>query len=170
MSDSKASIHALHPDPGDSTRHPVAGSIHHVDESGRAHVVFPGSNGVAVPARSTVAEPWRAGEAPDDMAGASVLLVLEDGDPARPIVVGLIREAFRPEPVRQEVSLDVGADRDVVVDGQRLVFDARQEVVIRCGKGSIVMRRDGKVVVRGTNLLSRSSGANKIKGASINLN
>jgi len=170
MSDEKASIHALRPGEDPGSRGPIVGEVRSIDDEGRAFVVFEGCHDVPVRARSAVAEPWRAGEAPEDMQGASVLLVLEEGDPARPIIVGLIRETFRPERVRPEVSLDVGDDRDVVVDGQRLVFDARQEVVIRCGKGSIVMKRDGKVLVRGTNLQSRSSGANKLKGASISLN
>jgi hypothetical protein len=170
MTERKASIHTLPATGAETGPQPIVGRIDHVDESGRAHVVFEGSHGVAVPARSTVAEPWRAGEGPEDMEGAPVLLVLEGGDPMRPIVIGLVHDRFRPPRVRPEATLGLGEERDVIVDGHRVVFDAREEVVLRCGRGSIVMRRDGKVVVRGTNLISRSSGANKIKGASIDLN
>lgn len=148
----------------------LVGEIRAVDEDGRAHVVFPGSHDAPVAARSTVDWPWRAGEHPEDAIGQPVLLVFEEADPKRPIVVGLIRDALRPAPVRPELRLDADGERDVLVDGGRLVFDARQEVVLRCGKSTIVLQRDGRVLIRGTHLVSRSSGPNRIKGAEINLN
>jgi hypothetical protein len=42
--------------------------------------------------------------------------------------------------------------------------------VLRCGKASITLTSAGKVLIRGTYVLSRSSGVNKIKGGSIQLN
>lgn len=146
------------------------GEIVAVDEEGCAHVTFPGNHGVPVRARSVVDAPARAGEHPDALVGAPVLLVFENGDPNLPIIAGLVREELRPEPVRPEVSLDLGKNRDVVVDGQRLVFDAKQEVLLRCGKSTILLQRDGKVLIRGTHLVSRASGPNRIKGGSISLN
>ncbi len=86
------------------------------------------------------------------------------------IILGFLSDALRPEPVRPELQLDLGAERDVVVDGERIVFEAKQEVLLRCGKSTILMRRDGKVLVRGSDVLSRSSGPNRVKGASIKLN
>jgi hypothetical protein len=170
MTEEKAKITAI----GEAARadfstHRV-GEIAAIDEEGRAHVTFPGNHGVPVRARSVVDAPARAGEHPQALVGARVLLAFENGDPNLPIVVGLVREELRPEPVRPEVSLDLGTDRDVVVDGQRLVFDAGQEVLLRCGKSSVLLRRDGKVLIRGTHLVSRASGPNRIKGGSISLN
>jgi hypothetical protein len=146
------------------------GEIIAIDEEGCAHVSFPGNHGVPVRARSVVDAPARAGEHPDALVGAPVLLVFESGDPNRPIIVGLLREELRPEPSRPEVSLDLGKNRDVVIDGQRLVFDAKREVLLRCGKSTILLQRDGKVLIRGTHLVSRASGPNRIKGGSISLN
>lgn len=57
-----------------------------------------------------------------------------------------------------------------MVDGKRVVIEAQEEIELKCGQGSITIRKDGKIVVKGTNLLSRSSGPNRIKGGSINLN
>lgn len=170
MTERRASIHVIRDAADGQFAQPLVGEIHHVDESGSAHVIFPGCHGVPVRARSTVATPWRAGERPEDLAGAPVLIVLEESDPTRPIVVGLLRDGVKPEAIREELHLDLTRERDVLVDGQRLVFDAQEEVQIRCGKSTIVMQPDGKIVIRGTNLISRSSGANKIKGARINLN
>ena len=153
----------------DLSTHQV-GAIASIDEQGRASVVFPGSHGVPVLARSVIDAPARAGEHPQVLIGAPVLLAFDNGEPDRPVIVGLVRDTLRPDAVRPEVSLDLGKNRDVVVDGQRLVFEAKQEVLLRCGKSSILLRRDGKVVIRGAHLVSRSSGPNKIKGGSIQLN
>ncbi|MCC6418741.1 MAG: hypothetical protein IT429_10940, partial [Gemmataceae bacterium] len=49
-------------------------------------------------------------------------------------------------------------------------FDAKEEIVLRCGKSSITLRKDGKVVVLGAEVVSRASGTNKIKGAAVRIN
>ena len=56
------------------------------------------------------------------------------------------------------------------VDGERLVFTAKKEIVLRCGKASITLTRAGKILIRGAYLLSRSSGVNRIKGGSVKIN
>lgn len=165
-----AEIRELPRDAASDFDSPLVGEIAGIDAAGCARVSFPGSHGVAVPARSIVDAPARAGEAPDALVGQPVLLVFEQADPRRPIIVGLLRDPLRPEPVRPELQLDLGGERDVVVDGERLVFEARQEVLLRCGKSSLLLRPDGKVLIRGTHLVSRSSGPNRIKGGSISLN
>ena len=145
------------------------GEIVEIDSEGRAHVRFPESAGAVVVARSVLDAAASAGH-PEPLVGASVLLVLENGDASLPIVVGVIRAALRPEAALPEFKLDVGTNRDVLVDGHRLVFDAKQEILLRCGKSTILLQRDGKVLIRGAHLVSRSSGPNKIKGGSISLN
>ena len=50
------------------------------------------------------------------------------------------------------------------------MIEADREVVLRCGDASITLTRAGKVIIKGSYILSRSSGYNKIKGAAIDLN
>jgi hypothetical protein len=57
-----------------------------------------------------------------------------------------------------------------VINGRRLVLDARDEIVLRCGRSTIELRVDGKIIIRGTHLLSRSSGINRIKGGAVSIN
>jgi hypothetical protein len=59
---------------------------------------------------------------------------------------------------------------EAVVDGKRVVIDAQDEVVIRCGKASITLRRNGRVVIRGTYVETRAEGVNRIKGGSVQIN
>jgi hypothetical protein len=59
---------------------------------------------------------------------------------------------------------------EAVVDGERVTIEAEHELELRCGKASIVLRASGEIVIRGASLLSRSSGANRIKGATVEIN
>lgn len=59
---------------------------------------------------------------------------------------------------------------EVEADGEKLVLEARREVTLRCGKASITMTADGRVTIRGTQVLSRSDGPNRVQGASVQLN
>ena len=58
----------------------------------------------------------------------------------------------------------------MTVDGDRHVIEADREVVLRCGDASITLTRAGKVIIKGSYILSRSTGYHKIKGAAIDLN
>ncbi len=170
MQGSKAKIRAIPFEDPTEAVDTVVGEIVAIDESGRASVTFPGRRGRPVPARSVVDAPAPPGQGPEDLVGRQVLLTFDAGDESRPIIVGFVRDSLFPESTREEVRLDLGADRDVRIDGRRIAFEAQEEVVLRCGKSTIWMRRDGKVVVRGSDVLTRSSGSNRVKGASIQLN
>ena len=102
-----------------------------------------------------------------------VALLFEQGDPRRPIVIGLMWQPEEPEgmPLALVEAVDL-AKEDVTVrsDGERLTLTADKEIVLRCGKASITLTRAGKVLLRGTYLLSRSCGVNRIKGGSVQIN
>jgi hypothetical protein len=53
---------------------------------------------------------------------------------------------------------------------ERLVITAEREIVLQVGKASITLTRSGKIILRGTYLSSRSSGVNRIKGGSVQIN
>jgi hypothetical protein len=59
---------------------------------------------------------------------------------------------------------------EVDKDGERLVVSAKEQLVLRCGKASVTLTKAGKVLIQGSYVLSRSSGVNRIKGASVQLN
>lgn len=59
---------------------------------------------------------------------------------------------------------------EVEADGEKLVLTARRELTLRCGKASIHLTADGRVTIRGTEVLSRSDGPNRLQGASVQLN
>lgn len=68
--------------------------------------------------------------------------------------------------VQQAPAMTFEAD----VDGARVRITARDEVVIQCGKASITLRRNGRVVIRGSHVETASTGTNRIKGGQVRVN
>lgn len=102
--------------------------------------------------------------------GREVLLLFEHGRPEQPIIIALMEN-------RLESLIDFGLSAPeksspdaVVVDGKRVTIEADEEVLLKCGQGSIHIRKDGTIIIKGTDLLSRSSGPQRIRGTSVNIN
>ena len=91
--------------------------------------------------------------------GREAVLMFEDGDARRPIILGLIQTGAPGTPL-------VSAE----LDGDSLELSAERQIVLRCGEASITLTRAGKVLIRGKYVLSRSSGVNMIKGGIVHLN
>jgi hypothetical protein len=51
-----------------------------------------------------------------------------------------------------------------------LVLEANKNLTLKCGDGSITMRNDGKVLIKGKDLVSRAQQSNRIKGGSVSIN
>ncbi len=121
-------------------------------------VVFPGNlQEKAIPARSLT----RLSTA--DL-GAEVALLFEDGDRARPLIIGKLVDPLRPT----SGAVDAGAV--VIADGQLLRLVAKERIELRVGKASLIMEADGRITLRGTDLVSHASRSNRIRGGSVNLN
>jgi len=99
-----------------------------------------------------------------------VLLVFEEGDPNRPIVVGLMEDAEESRVAMEIINADAPRPLETRVDGKQVKIEAQEEITLQCGRGSITIRKDGKIVIKGTHLLSRSSGPLRIKGARVDIN
>ncbi len=105
--------------------------------------------------------------------GCEVALLFASGDRARPLVIGPIlaaQEAHSHSNSEAGLKGPIAATKEAVVDGETVVFQAENEIVLQCGEASITLTRAGKILIRGKYVLSRSSGVNRIKGGSIQLN
>ncbi|AVO59668.1 DUF6484 domain-containing protein [Pseudomonas chlororaphis] len=131
----------------------VIGILLDVPQAGAPVVAFPGCpSETGITARTTT-------ELSRDDIGAQVALMFEAGDPSQPLVIGRIQRL--PETTVPAIAH---------LDGERLEFTAEREIVLRCGKASITLTRAGKVIIQGAYLSSRSSGVNRIKGGSVQIN
>lgn len=118
------------------------------------------------------------------------VLVFADGDPLRPIVTGLVQplqlaetapltsvrllgQPSDAEPnAKSDMKPDMKADAkiDAKLDGKRLTFEAAEEIVLRCGQACLILRKNGVVQLKGAYVLSHSSGVNRIRGGSVQIN
>ncbi len=141
------------------------GSTHERIDGVVIGVVAPGPDDtlrVTLPIRG-MEGPWAARAAGDTSGlcpGDEVCVAFEEGDASRPIVLGRI--VARPE----RASTPRADDKTP----KTLRLEADEQILLRCGKATLTLSRDGKVVARGSAILTRSSGPNRIKGASVQIN
>ena len=134
-----------------------------------AWVDFNGNPAGPRPARSAVDLPARPG------SGVQVVLQFEDGDLARPIITGVLRPTALDQMLTDAGPSEPAArgaqeTAEARVDGRRVELEGAEEVVLRSGKASITLRRNGRVVIRGVYVETRASGTNRIKGGSVAIN
>ena len=137
----------------------ITGELVAIADDGRTPLVlFAGQQGsAAVRARAVV-----------DLHGAhvgqSVVLMFDGGDAGKPILMGVIRQA-EGWPLAE-----APAQVEVDVNGERMIVSAKEQLVLRCGKASVTLTKAGKVLIEGSYVSSRSTGVNRVKGGSVQLN
>ncbi len=141
----------------------VLGKIVAIDPEGTVRILLPGTPD-SRPAR-VAADLSAEALAAAATEGRAAILAFEHGDPALPIVMGLLR---RTGPA-------TGDDRrarevEARVDGRRMHIVAQDEIVLECGSASITLRRNGRVVIRGEYVETYSEGTNRIKGGQVRIN
>lgn len=102
--------------------------------------------------------------------GQSVLLQFLSGQVACPVVTGVMEAAESTNTIAAPATSTSAAPVTLEINGQTLTLSAQQRITLRCGKSSLVMNADGSIEIRGTELLSRASGQNAVRGASVSLN
>lgn len=137
----------------------VIGVLVGLNEHQQPLVVFPSNpQEKAIPARTT------AQLGADDM-GKEVALLFEQGDPKHPLIIGRLQKPdAAPTDLKDEMPVELE------MDDEHLTLTAKQSITLKCGKASITLTKSGKILLRGAYLLNRSSGVNRIKGGSVQIN
>jgi hypothetical protein len=137
----------------------VVGELIALTDHGRTPlVIYPGQkNSAGVAARSTI-------DLAGSQIGQDVLLLFETGGDTEPIVVGVFRKASRLPAIDEAQTVEVQAD------GDRVTVSAKKRLVLCCGKASITLTQEGKILIEGTYVSSRSSGLQRIKGGAVQIN
>ena len=136
----------------------IIGELLAIADDGKSPLVtYPGQPGTAALRARTVLDLHGA------HIGQSVLLAFEQGDATRPIVTGVLRQV-------DSQPLEAPGNVQIDIDGQRMVVSAKQQLVLQCGKASITLTKAGKVLITGSYVSSRSTGVNRVKGGSVQLN
>lgn len=104
----------------------------------------------------------------DACKGLEVIVGFEEGDEEKPIVLGFLQDpAGCEDRDAGEAALFPGtADTKPRV----LRIESEKELILECGEAKISLRADGRVMILGGYVLSRSKGVNKIRGGSVHIN
>ena len=96
--------------------------------------------------------------------GRQAVLTFDRGNPRRPIIVGCLVDdtaaGLPSEPGQVEID----------ADGKSLVVSAKERIVLRCGKASITLTKEGKLILQGEYVSARSAGVLRLKGGSVQIN
>jgi len=90
--------------------------------------------------------------------GAKVLLAFDGGDPTRPIILGILHDQART------------AGRTIRLKASRIVLEAEDELLLQCGEASFEARRNGRVDLKGRDVVSRATRTNKVRGSTVLVN
>ena len=151
-------------------REPRVGCVVAAGPEGSVQVDFPGNTRGPLTARvSAMLDAQTLARAAEQRQQA--LLMFENGNPALPILVTLLATASAT-PLIDAVLEQSAAEppEEAVVDGKRVVIRGEEEIVLQCGRASITLRRDGKIVLRGADILTVASGVQRIKGGKVQIN
>lgn len=142
---------------------PLVASLVAVDREGTVRVNVPG-HGEAV-ARVLASVPRR--ELQSATAGREVMVLCEGGDPARPVILGLLED-----PAEAILALAAGEEHTLTAEGtaDHRVFRAAGSITLVCGEASLTLHADGRVVTRGVNVVSVASEQQRIQGAVVRIN
>ena len=116
--------------------------------------------------------------------GTQVALLFANGNITAPVIMGFIHnplaemlENFETNQLsettntKQAIALESNLQvDDVLIDGKKITFEAKEQIILRCGESSITLTKAGKILIRGKYLLNRSTGVNRIMGGSVQVN
>lgn len=152
-------------------REPRVGWLHGRSADGTLLVDFPDNHRGPLPAELFIPVEEQALTAAV-AARQAVALLFQEGDPSRPMVVGLRQSAASTTPHLDAALAEPlpAAPREAVVDGKRVLIEGRDEVVLQCGKARITLRRDGQVEIKGINILTDADERQRIRGRKVQIN
>jgi len=92
------------------------------------------------------------------------VLVCVAGKRKVPVVVGVLR---KPGDAANPAAVET---LDLVVDRQRITLSAQKEIVLRCGEATLSLTADGKVAIRGADVVTTAARTNRIRGGAVRIN
>lgn len=128
-----------------------------VSVDGATYRVLPDGTGAALDARFIVT--CGCHTAPRLAPGDAVLVV--DAGSGSAVILGALHDG-------DNASSQVKPPGDAVPES--IVLEAAEELTLRVGDGSITIRKDGKILIKGQDLVSHAKRVNRIKGGSVSIN
>ncbi len=134
-----------------------AGRLKSIDSKGRVFVDFPGNPQGPIVAKLALDEIEISGLI-HNSEETEVLLVFDNNDLFRPVIVGRVRDQVPTHGV------------EIHIHGRRFLVDSEDEIELHCGRAKLRINREGKIIVLGEDVVSRARGRNRIRGGTVNIN
>lgn len=129
---------------------PRVGALVAIGASGTPIVDYEGNESGPLPARTAIISANR---------GDTVILLFDRGDPSCPIIIGVVHDRLEPN-----------VPEELTITAKRVILKGTEEVNLRCGESSLLLRKDGKTLLKGREVVSRASQTNRIKGSTVQVN
>ena len=94
-----------------------------------------------------------------------VAVMFEQGDTSRALVLGPMAGA-----PAQAQAHEYAPTHEALIDNERIVIEAEQEIELRCGEAALILTRDGRILLRGSDITSLASGTQRIRGGRVYIN
>lgn len=133
------------------------GHLKSIDSEGQLFVDFPGNPHGPIVAKLALGE-IEIADLIESAEGTEVLLVFDNNDLCRPIIIGRVRDRVPTNGV------------EICIRGRRFLFDSEEEIELHCGQAKLRITRDGKLIILGEDVVSRARGRNRIKGGTVKIN
>jgi len=103
------------------------------------------------------------------LIGKPVIVMCLGGNSTQAVICGVLGSTTHEPPV-EIAEAQLPRPTTALLDGERVVLKASAEIVLECGRSSLTLTGDGRIVMKGVELVSRALRTNKIKGATVNIN
>jgi hypothetical protein len=136
--------------------------------NGDGTITIAGADGSLLPCEILVTA---SADSTDFVAGDEVLVWRASEEAECNVVLGKIRRApIGPMTSSSSQTMDYPMADERVEAPDELVFEAKHSLTLRVGDGSITIREDGKILIKGKDLVSHAQRMNRIKGGAVSIN
>jgi len=101
--------------------------------------------------------------------GDAVLCWVNSNDPTHAVILGRIGPSKLETEQPQDLH-DQEREEPPKKVPDTLIIEAKQSITLRVGDGSITIREDGKILIKGKDLVSHAQRVNRIKGGAVSIN
>lgn len=107
--------------------------------------------------------------------GDEVVCWIDGEEQDRGLILGRIGSAVTVSPGTVDAPMSPASNTepehpDAPPVPESIVLEAKQSLTLRVGEGSITIREDGKILIKGKDLVSHAQRMNRIKGGAVSIN
>lgn len=147
--------------------------VQRITEEGCAEIILEGADECC--RAESILEYASRTEAEDLLVGSRVIVAVQGF--SIPVILGVISKKLWKEELeskdsqKEKIKTTFSGQVDTVkLDEHDICLKADRTIRLECGRSSLLLRKDGTVIVRGLKIISRAVETNKIRGGTVSIN